>query len=104
MTRPLSVSLDRRQASWGAALANPVGYTEDIQPMFNQVCAACHGPVVQTMGLGVTDYESLLKGGQNGPVVTPGDPNAPKLWDMINTGRMPLIGELAPEQKRLIYT
>lgn len=101
-TIPL-VSIDRRQASQGAVLADPVGYVEDIQPLFEQTCAACHGPVAQTMGLVVTEYEALRKGGQNGSVITPGDPNGSKLWDMINTGKMPLIGELSPEQKRLVY-
>lgn len=97
------ITLDRRQQSLGAALADPVGYVEDIQPLFNQTCAACHGPIAQTMGLVVTEYDSLLKGSQNGAVVTPGDPNTSKLWDKINTGRMPMIGELSPEQKRLVY-
>ncbi len=96
-------SLDRRHPDLGAILADPVGYVEDIQPLFERTCSACHGPAAQTMGLVVTEYDTLLKGSLNGPVVTPGDPNTSKLWEMVSTGRMPLIGELSPEQKRLIY-
>jgi hypothetical protein len=97
------VTLDRRQRLDGLTITGPVGYVEDIQPIFEQVCASCHGGAVKTLDLQVTDYDALMKGSLRGTVVTPGDPEASKLWTQIESGAMPLIGELAPEQKRLVY-
>jgi glucose/arabinose dehydrogenase len=105
-------TLDRRQklAALDAELsllpqviADPVGYAEDIQPLFERTCASCHGSAVQTLNLKVTDYDALLAGSLRGEVVVPGDPESSKLWTQIATGAMPLIGELAPEQKRLVH-
>jgi hypothetical protein len=105
------VTLDRRQklATLDAEIsfqpqiiADPVGYAEDIQPLFERTCASCHGSAVQTLNLKVTDYDALMAGSLRGDVVIPGDPQSSKLWTMIAAGTMPLIGELAPEHKRLV--
>lgn len=54
--------------------AAPLSYSKDIQPLLNQRCSACH--VSQSQGgLSVKDYNSLLKGGQNGSPVVKGDPD-----------------------------
>ena len=37
-----------------------VGYEEDILPLFQRSCGACHNGVAKTAGLVVTDYEQLL--------------------------------------------
>ncbi|MCO5212141.1 MAG: PQQ-dependent sugar dehydrogenase [Caldilinea sp.] len=77
-----------------------IGYVEDIQPLFNRSCAACHNAAAKTMGLQVTTYKTLMAGSQNGPVVVPGDPDASKLWEMVGSGRMPATGPLPlPEQE-----
>jgi glucose/arabinose dehydrogenase len=55
------------------------------------------------MNLKVTEYDALMAGSLRGPVVMPGDPQSSKLWTMVADGTMPLIGELAPEQKRLVH-
>lgn len=94
------LSLNRRDASQGYAA---VGYAEDIQPIFEQTCAICHGELVQNAELDVTDYASLLAGGQNGPVVVPGRPQDSFLWHQVSSGVMPLVGELSVHDKRLIY-
>ncbi|MBX2999353.1 MAG: hypothetical protein KF893_12635 [Caldilineaceae bacterium] len=105
------VTLDRRQklATFDAEIsfeaqiiADPVGYVEDINPIFERTCASCHGSAVQTLNLKVTDYDALMAGSLRGDVVIPGDPQASKLWTVIAAGTMPLIGELAPEHKRLV--
>lgn len=95
------VSLDRRQISSAPAL--PVGYNEDIQPLFERTCASCHGGAVKLKGLQVTTYEAIMEGSENGPVIVPGDPEASTLWKMVGSGAMPLVGELSPEQKRLVF-
>jgi len=96
---------DRPLARLGAGLDTPlpIGYQEDIRPLFQATCQACHGPDVQNAGLQVTEYSALMAGSERGPVIQPGDPEASLLWQMVHSGAMPLIGELSPEQKRLVY-
>ncbi len=79
------------------------GYDEEIQPILEENCSACHSGVVKQAELQVTEYESLMAGGQSGPVVTPGDPDASTLWLQIRSGAMPLVGELSDDEKALIY-
>ena len=79
------------------------GYDEEIQPILEENCSACHSGVVKQAELQVTEYESLMVGGQSGPVVTSGDPDASKLWLQIRSGAMPLVGELSDDEKALIY-
>jgi hypothetical protein len=85
-----------------AAAGPTIGYTDDIQPIFSRVCVNCHGPAVQLQNLQVTEYGPLMKGGVNGPVVVPGDPAASKLWEMLETGKMPLLGVLTDGEKALV--
>lgn len=94
------LSLNRQDASQGYGV---VGYAEDIQPIFAQSCAICHGDLVQNAELNVTTYESLLAGSKNGPVVVPGRPQDSFLWHQVSAGVMPLVGELSVHDKRLIY-
>ena len=79
-----------------------LGYEEDIYPIFNQNCNSCHGAVAQINELQVTDYDALLKGSVNGPVIEPGDAENSRLWEMVSTGKMPLIGQLSDEEKSII--
>jgi len=79
-----------------------IGYREDIQPLFNRSCAACHNAAAKTMGLQVTTYQALMAGGQNGPVVVPGDPEASKLWEMVSQGKMPATGPLPVAEQELV--
>lgn len=85
-----------------AAPQAQVGYVEDILPIFQRNCIACHSSVVKQMNLQVTAYEPLMAGGSSGPVVIPGDSANSLLWEMVETGKMPLIGELKAEEKALV--
>ncbi|MCY3708409.1 MAG: hypothetical protein OXG26_05890 [Caldilineaceae bacterium] len=94
------VSLDR---SIGRISISTPGFDEDIQPLLEENCGACHSSVVQQADLQVTEYEPLMAGGQNGPVVEPGAPDASSLWTQIRSGAMPMVGELGDDEKALIY-
>jgi uncharacterized membrane protein len=47
-------------------------FADLIQPILEQRCAACHGPEKHKADLSVESYETLLKGGKNGPVLVVG--------------------------------
>ena len=79
-----------------------LGYVEDVQPIFQRTCIACHSGVVKQMNLQVTAYAPLMKGSSRGPVVLPGDPDGSILWQMIESNKMPLIGELPPADKESV--
>jgi mono/diheme cytochrome c family protein len=69
-----------------------VSYRQDVQPIFDRACVACHGG---SAGLWLDSYEHVLAGGSSGPVVKPDDPEASELHRRI-TGLsqpgMPLNG------------
>lgn len=66
-----------------------VSFADDVQPILQSRCVACHGGVE---GLYLTDYQSTLRGGTNGPVIIPSDPNGSRLIQYVGTGYMPYGG------------
>lgn len=92
---------DRGAGNWNGRIAQPlpggdtavspenVSFTNDIQPIFNANCIACHGG---TNGLYLTSYEDLMQGGVNGPAIIPGDPANSRLIWYVSDGYMPLGG------------
>ncbi|MCE7987694.1 MAG: hypothetical protein DYG89_41545 [Caldilinea sp. CFX5] len=83
-------------------VTDSVGYQEDIQPIFQRTCIACHSGVVKQLNLQVTAYEPLMAGSMRGPVVIPGDPTNSVLWQVLESGKMPLIGALPAADKTLV--
>jgi hypothetical protein len=80
-----------------------VGYVEDIQPIFERSCSSCHSAAARIMGLQTTTYRALMAGSDNGPVVSPGDPEGSKLWAMVGVGKMPLTGPLPLAEQQIVY-
>ncbi len=72
-----------------------------IAPIFTERCAACHNVHKSEGGLDITSRESLLKGGESGPVLVPGNPDESRLLEMV-TGDEPEMpknsASLTPEQ------
>ncbi|MFN8373685.1 MAG: NapC/NirT family cytochrome c [Anaerolineae bacterium] len=56
-----------------------------LQPFFTQQCGACHG-AVPTNGLRLTDYDSLIAGSVNGPVVVSGSPDESRMIQVLSDG------------------
>ncbi len=55
-------------------LSEPVRFFENrIRPLLAEHCLKCHGPVKQWAGLRLDSRESLLKGGDSGAAVIPGN-------------------------------
>ena len=52
----------------------PVGFNDDIRPIFAEHCVACHGGVKQAGGLSFVYRDNVFAGGDSGqPAVVPGD-------------------------------
>lgn len=45
-----------------------------VQVFFNTTCAGCHGASNGKAGISLTSYDAVMKGGKEGPIVKPGDP------------------------------
>ncbi len=83
----------------------PASYSRQVAPVLALACNSCHG---DAGGLSTRSYAELMKGGELGKVVVPGDPEASLLVHFLEgrrgeEHRMPLGGRpLAAAQLALI--
>lgn len=87
----------------GAADPATVEFFEKrIRPVLVEQCVSCHGPQKQRAHLRVDSLSALLKGGDRGPAVVPGKPDASPLIAAIrytdDTFQMPPRSKLKDEQ------
>ena len=54
----------------------PRTYEGMFAAMFDGRCVSCHSGVNAEAGLDLSSYKAVLAGGESGPVVVPGDPDA----------------------------
>jgi hypothetical protein len=99
-------------AGWsGISLAAPAAgpasaeglelFEREIRPLLLAECDSCHGAKLQQGGLRLTDRAALLKGGDRGPALTPGDPGRSLLLRAVRHEgalKMPPTRPLAPRQ------
>jgi len=67
---PKSRSSGSKPSSTGKLLEQPV-YATAVEPVLSKYCVSCHGPDKAKGGLRLDTMEHLLKGGDNGSVVSP---------------------------------
>jgi Planctomycete cytochrome C len=78
----------------------PVSFSRDIQPIFTRYgCNSCHGG---SGGLVVATVAEILKGGNHGPAVVPGDPAVSLMIQKLSPtppfgDRMPQGGAYLPD-------
>lgn len=82
-------------------------FVDEIYPIFESRCLGCHAGSGGAAGLDMTTMDAMLKGGDNGPALIPGDAEESLIAKLIRDEgpleRMPLIGDpLTPEQIALI--
>lgn len=70
-----------REPVTDVALADP--FLDIVQPIFAQRCASCHNNDRQRGGLNLTAFETVMAGGEIGPVIVPGDLTASDLYRRI---------------------
>lgn len=59
-------------------------FEKEVRPILAEHCYSCHGPKKQKSGLRLDSRDFILKGGEVGPVVVPGDPAASRLILAVN--------------------
>lgn len=80
-----------------------------VAPILNDRCASCHGAGRVRGGLDLTSYESIMEGGDDGPVLLPGRPQTSELIARIllpesHNDKMPPEGShpISPSDARLL--
>jgi hypothetical protein len=85
----------------GARAASPTpaeqAFERHVRPILVEHCQKCHGPKKQMGGLRLDSRKSLLAGGDNGPVVEPGNPDASRLIQAVrHTGALKMPRKKLP--------
>ena len=100
MSRCYAVLLAVARAASGFAdqAASLELFEKHVRPTLLDQCIRCHGAKKQQAGLRLDSREAILKGGDSGPTVKPGDPQASLLlkalrYDDVNL-EMPPRGKL----------
>lgn len=65
------------------AASRTVDFAKDIQPILADRCYSCHGPEKQKGDLRWDDRASVLKGGENGPVLVAGQSAASRVIRLV---------------------
>jgi len=84
------------QKTSGAANSG-VSFTKDVAPILVANCARCH--IAESRGgLSMASFEALSRGSENGIVLFPGDGQASRLYEVLDTGDMPRGGNRLPDE------
>jgi len=84
--------------------AAPAGiefFEKKIRPVLVNSCQGCHNSKAKTAGLDLSSAEGFLHGGQSGPIVVEGNPEASRLIRAIGyneSQKMPPTGKLKDEE------
>ena len=80
-----------------------VSFSNDVFPILQSRCINCHGGNRTEEGLSLKTYAEIMKGSQNGLVISAGDANNSLLAELISDQKMPKRGpKLTPPQIQLI--
>ena len=84
--------------------AEKVDFVKQIRPVFADTCYNCHAAKKQKGKLRLDSVESILKGGKDGKVLEPGNPDQSEIYKRITLPKdsddvMPPEGDLLPKEK-----
>ena len=75
----------------GSLRAEPPSYAKQIKPFFTRYCLECHNSDEPKGGLNLETYKSLLEGGDNGAVLTPGKADASRIVRLVEHKDKPFM-------------
>lgn len=82
--------------------AESVSYYEDVRPLLQVKCSACHQPANKLGGLDITSYAGILKGGaKHGSAISAGAPESSTMVKLLTGAlepRMPMGSEALPAE------
>ena len=69
---------------------------DEVRPIFQSRCGACHNAGDRRGGLQLDDYAALMEGGGSGDVVFAGDIDSSYLWMVVNHDEQPVMPPNSP--------
>jgi len=66
-----------------------VSFVKDIAPTIVNLCTRCHSGNDPNSGLSVVNFEDLMRGGDSGRVIVPGNLDGSRLWQLVGAGEQP---------------
>ena len=93
-----STSIGRGEDAKPATPVEKITYTDHVLPILRAKCAACHSADQAKGGLVVDSYTGLMAGGASGEVVTGGDVDGSRLYDLISHKAEP---KMPPKEPRM---
>jgi uncharacterized membrane protein len=109
---PAPASAAPAKAHAGSASAdpsNPAFYRLHIAPLFERSCVSCHRPAKHKGGLRMDSYEQLMRGGDDGAALVPGDTKSSEILRRLrlpasDDDSMPSDGDkpFAPEEIQML--
>ena len=100
---PKPTSTPKPTAEPDAAPAEPepgITWQDGVADLFQEKCAACHSDANALGGLNLGSYEATLAGGNSGPAIEAGDPDASGLVTLQMQGGHP--GQFTEDELELI--
>src|SRR3954471_12178528 len=71
--------------------AEKINYQDHALPLFRNNCLGCHNPDKKKAGLDLSTFQAALAGGDNGPVINPGDPGGSKPLQVMTHAEEPTM-------------
>ena len=71
--------------------ADPVSFSQKIQPIFENTCWKCHGAAIQLSHLDLQTRESALRGGDRGPALVPGKSDESRMFRLVSGQEKPAM-------------
>ena len=75
-----------------------VSFVNDVAPFMVNICGQCHMGNNIRGEFNITTFEGVMKGGESGQVIEPGDPDGSQLWRMVSNKEQP---RMPPGQLRI---
>lgn len=72
-------------------------FVEQIKPVLTSQCLSCHGGERKKGGLDLSTHDSLVKGGDTGPAIVPGNARESLLYKLITHSQDPHMPAKAPK-------
>ncbi len=67
----------------------PATFEHEVKSLLEKKCFECHGEADTEAELSLATLENVMAGGESGPVVVPGKPDASLLYEVVEAGDMP---------------
>jgi hypothetical protein len=72
-------------------LGRPIEFEQDVFPILENNCVACHNLALKEKGLNLEDIENVMKGGKSGPSVIAGEPDKSPLYQLASHSKGPIM-------------